>query len=141
MTINKDDFYLQDISLLKQLQPIMAKKGIDNDAWLLWEHDPSKASVCLYAPYAWLKSYCSTWRKDSLESTIRKHWGWITHMAWAIRLQQVKWVLEKHKVVLSSDLQKHIVDLYKTIVITDDIQESLKALAQLIILLDKENIE
>ena len=27
--INKDDFYLQDIELLKQLEPIMAKKGIN----------------------------------------------------------------------------------------------------------------
>lgn len=137
MSLNKDDYYLKNVELCKKLEPIMKKKGIAGDAWLLWEHDPSKASVCLYPPYAWLKSYCSTWIKPSLEAALPE---------WCFDLNLDQTIVRDK---LPSSSFQNIPKSYQTvrniyILARYDIkargQESLEALAQLIILLDEENL-
>lgn len=166
--INKEDFYLKDIELCKQLEGIMKKKGIEEDHFFVdyykcprcgirydkkslenWLENEDRDVFCCDSPGCYghiAREYISEWacgtptyRKDSLEAAIKKHWGWISKLAWCnnnkiLRDIEKYWDLER----LSTDLKEHIVSLYKAIVRTDDIQESLKAIAELIVLLDKE---
>lgn len=137
---NKDSFYLQDIELLKQLAPIMAKKGIDGDAYLtdyggVLTHE---AFVAAYrndreGAHERLKTLQNTYRKDSLEAALPE---------WCFGSRTMDGMLDA-LADYDSPFHAFIVDNYMQIL--DAIlmrgQESLKALAQLIILLDKEGVE
>lgn len=127
MTVNKDDFYLKDISLLKQLEPIMARKGIEADKWrcgayynILVDEDVKNEH--------WLEAGLNpvpTWRKDSLEAALPD---------WCFKTSGIP----TQSKPMSSETALKVYDLKQ--VITFRGQASLKALAELIILLDKEGI-
>lgn len=68
MTINKDDYYLKNIELLRKLQPIMEKKGIRYDDCLPIFSDVTSIVRTV-------KEWLPTWRKDSLEAALPE-WCW-----------------------------------------------------------------
>lgn len=131
--INKDDFYLQDIELCKQLEPIMAKKGIDADR-IFYLNDKNEFVNLTGTDFIEGKHELllplKTWRKDSLEAALPE---WV-------------WDFEVSDFTLSFNFPDEVVRPL-TLDIRDLMQEgikrgqeSLEALAQLIILLDKEEI-
>lgn len=147
--INKDSFYLQDIELCRALQPIMAKKDIFNDGYFIkqliegtyydadkvyFKRDNEISNNDLIWEQKGSLELIPTWRKDSLEAALPE------------------WV--KDRTLTSSKLARIFNDKYPSdcvflhhIGTERDLinygrgQESLKALAQLIILLDKEGVE
>lgn len=132
MTTNKSDFYLKDIDLCKSLFSIMERKKIREDGYLTYrEGDTTGAPVDMY-PHAWLFSIHPTWRKDSLEAAL-------VNYSYIIRtgFPTVKKFLFEDLPGVDRQYLIGIIRSYKN----GDLQESLKALAQLIILLDKEGVE
>lgn len=133
MTINKDDYYLKNIGLLKQLEPIMKKKGIDSDNSFCipetrWECIENRVRI-------------STWIKPSLEAALSRHWKWIYELSWCISENIAKDIKRYFDLEPFSEYTLNmVVYLYKTAVRATG-QASLEALAQLIILLDEEGVE
>lgn len=150
MMMNKEDFYLKDIELCKQLEPIMKKKGIFADRILvniltpiqgkpighLYSTDKlngyerelvKKKSIAVYPTY----------RKDSLEAALPD-----MHFDWIAIYNDIKL---KKLVIRDQEIEPGL-----AIVIWEywrefsghhnrnTKQESLKALGELIVLLDTE---
>lgn len=125
--MNKDDFYLNDVELCKQLEPILKKKEIKPDMYWFVKSDIKELVGAFDQPKNWLsganwikEEYIPTYRKDSLEAAIN----------WDKSAPIYRWLIENAE---AKDL------LYA--IACNLGQQSLRALAQLIILLDKEQIE
>ena len=82
--INKEDFYLKDIELCKQLEPIMKKKGLEADGyWVYMEHgilasgwsDLKINLIEKNSSTVPIDSGVPTYRKDSLEAALPE-WVW-----------------------------------------------------------------
>ena len=75
--MNKDNFYLKEVELCKQLEPILKKKGIEGDGYIT-EYGKVLTHEAFVAAYRnnreegleRLKSLQNTWRKDSLEAAL-----------------------------------------------------------------------
>lgn len=115
--INKEDFYLKDVELCKQLEPIMRKKGIEADAWFAHKEFTKKY------PMMPEKYITETYRKDSLEAALPE-WCWDTDSEQRLDMLS-KISIEGMRRFLNTDPSRRG-------------QESLKALGELIVLLDTE---
>lgn len=160
MTINKDTFYLQDVELCKQLEPIMKKKGIEADKKIVQYYYCPKCGYdimphqyedllerkheecnCILCPEcgafisAWEPPCVSyqTWIKPSLEAALPE---------WCFGSRTVDGMLDA---LADCDNPAHgfILDNYVRIIdaTINRGQHSLECLAQLIILLDEEGVE
>lgn len=152
--INKSDFYLKDIDLLKQLQPIMAKKGIEADGYI---NIKDNASFGFLAPYidqgftahegeyydqndgcgccsesVLLETGSPTYRKDSLESALPE---WCFDNFCSMNELLIKFHRMNRLDITLYFCEQMSILIYKA---RRPGQVSLEALAQLIILLDKE---
>lgn len=137
--INKDDFYLADIELCKQLEPIMQKKGIDADDMLYSEYKYT-AGVGSWTDFDirgfiqipssdTRERWALTYRKDSLEAAL-------PGCFFARTIDEALDNLADYEHPLHAFIIDHWKQIYDVLIYSE-----LKSIARLIILLDKEEVK
>ena len=131
MKLSKDNFYLKNIDLLRKLEPVMKKKGIICDGYV-WKSDGAFMNAGEIVAVGCHEHALYTWIKPSLEAALPE-WcfnGWtsreniLLRFAREDRIDVTLFYCEQFSILINKALKRG--------------QESLEALAQLVILLDEE---
>jgi len=137
--MDKSDFYLQDIDLLRQLAPIMVKKGIEADKKIKTGELRIIGHFNGGTP-AYDSIKIGTYRKDSLEAALPEWCFYGYDRASSTCELGDKWHEAMHEIELKCGeemywkIENLLFDVFTN-------RDNLKALAELIILLDKEGVE